>query len=346
MQIEKWNGSSNDKDKILSLVKTVFGENEYSTRDYFNWIYEKNPQGNPIIVFARDDKNDSIVGIETIIPMNLWLNEKPIKSALSCNSAVHPDYRSKGIFGMLIDEIQKLAKDEKFRCIYGIPNRNSYHAFVNRGFSEIGRLKIYGKPFKISKYFGNHSILKPLDYLIKKEKDQTKLEPFKEEFDITYDNLFSNKKNNDKIISSKNKDFLNWRYKQHPTRKYETFRYNEKNELLAYIILRKTTFENKQVVVILDFVIHPKVTEYKEIIKFIFSVLNNYNENCVAVISTVNTRFREHEILKNVGFIGIPKIFKPEPFYFITSILESFEGHEKFKVFDNWFLSFGDYDVF
>lgn len=346
MQIEKWDGSIKDKDKILSLMKTVFGENEYSTKDYFNWIYEKNPQGNPIIVFARDEKKDSIVGIETIIPMNLWLNKKLIKSALSCNSAVHPDYRNKGMFGMLIDEIQKLAKDEKFRCIYGIPNRNSHHAFVNRGFSEIGRLKIYGKPFKISKYFGNHSILKPLDYLIKKGKDQTKLEPFKEEFDITYDHLFSKKIINDKIIFSKNKDFLNWRYKQHPTRKYETFRYSEKNELLAYIILKKTIFKNKQVVVILDFIIHPNVTEYKEIIKFIFSALNNYNENCVAVISTVNTGFREHEILKKVGFISIPEIFKPEPFYFITSILGLFEGHEKFKIFDNWFLSFGDYDVF
>ena len=346
MEIERWNGSNRDKDKILSLMKTVFGENEYSTKNYFDWIYEKNPQGNPIIIFARDSKNDAIVGIETIIPMNLWLNEKPIKSALSCNSAVHTDYRNIGIFGMLINEIQKLAKDEKFKCIYGVPNRNSHHAFVSRGFSEIGKLKIYGKPFKISKYFGNQSILKPLDYLIKKEKDQTKLEPFNEEFDLSYDSLLNKKIINDKIIPTKNKDFLNWRYKQHPTREYQTFRYTEKNELLAYIILRKTVFGNKQVAVILDFVIHPKIVEHKKIVKFIFSVLNNYKEDCIAVISTVNTGCREYKILKNVGFMSVPKIFKPEPFYFITSILESFEGNEKFKVFDNWFLSFGDYDVF
>ena len=73
MQIEKWDGTTKDKDKILSLMKTVFGENEYSTKDYFNWIYEKNPQGNPIIVIAKNEEDNSIVGIETIVPINLLL---------------------------------------------------------------------------------------------------------------------------------------------------------------------------------------------------------------------------------------------------------------------------------
>jgi len=346
VQIEKWDGSSKDKEKILSLMKIVFGKNEYSTEEYFDWIYEKNPQGNPIILFARDNKDDSIIGIETIIPMNLLVDKKSIKSALSCNSAVHPDFRNKGIFGMLVNEIQKLAKEEKFYCIYGVPNRNSHHAFVKRGFSEIGKLKIYGKPFKISKYFGNHSILKPLDYLIKKGKDQTKFESFKEDFDSSYDDLFNKKITINGIIATKNKDFLNWRYKQHPTREYETFRFHEKNELLSYIVLRKTTFENKQVVVIVDFVIHPKITEYKEITKFVFSVFNNYQDDCVAVITTTNPKFREYQVLKNIGFMNIPKIFKPEPFYFIISLLEPFEEQEKFQVFNNWFLCFGDYDVF
>ena len=346
MQIEKWDGSSQDKEKILSLMKTVFGENEFSTKEYFEWIYEKNPQGKPIVVFALDEKKDSIIGIETIVPMNLWINKKSIKSALSCNSAVHPDFRNKGIFGMLIDEIQKLAREEKFSCIYGVPNRNSHHVFVKRGFSEIGKLKIYGKPFKISKYFGNHSILKPLDYLIKKGKDQIKLESFKEDFDSRYDDLFNKKIMINGIITTKNKDFLNWRYKQHPTREYETFSFHEKNELLSYIILRKTTYEKKQVVVIVDFVIHPKIIEYEGITKFVFSVLNNYQDDCVAVITTINPEFREFNVLKNIGFMSIPKIFKPEPFYFITSLLEPFEGQEKFQVFNNWFLCFGDYDVF
>jgi len=346
MQIEKWDGSSKVKEKILSVMKTVFGENEYSTEKYFDWIYEKNPQGNPIILFARDEKDDSIIGIETIIPMNLWIDKKLIKAALSCNSAVHPDFRNKGIFGMLVDEIQNQAKKEKFSCIYGVPNRNSHHAFVNRGFSEIGKLKIYGKPLKISKYFGNQSILKPLDYLIKKGKDQTKFESFKEDFDSRYDDLFNKKITINGIITTKNKDFLNWRYKQHPTREYETFSFHEKNELLSYVILRKTTFENKQVVVIVDFVIHPKITEFKEITKFVFSALNNYLDDCVGVIATCNPGFAEYKILKNIGFMNIPKIFKPEPFYFITSLLEPFEGQKKFQVFDNWFFCFGDYDVF
>jgi hypothetical protein len=346
VKIERWDGSSKDKEKILSLMKTVFGENEYSTREYFDWIYEKNPQGNPIIVFIKDEKGDSVVGIETIVPMNLWRDKKIIKSAFSCNSAVHPDFRNKGIFGMLIKEIQKLAKEEKFYCIYGVPNRNSHHAFVNRGFSEIGKLKIYGKPFKISKFFGNNSILKPLDFLIKKRKEQTKLESFKENFDDKFDELFNKKNSIDGIMPSKNKDFLNWRYKQHPTRQYETFSFYEENKLLSYIILRKTIFKKKQVVVIVDFVINPEITEYKKITKFVFSALNNYQDDCIGAIVTTNPEFKEYQVLKNIGFMNIPKIFKPEPFYFITSILESINGENKFQDFNKWFFCFGDYDVF
>jgi len=346
VQIEKWDGSNQDKNKILTLLKTVFGKNEFSTKEYFEWIYEKNPQGKPIVVFALDEKKDSIIGIETIVPMNLWIGKKPIKSALSCNSAVHPDFRNKGIFGTLIDEIQRLAKEEKYACIYGVPNRNSYNAFVKRKFSEIGKLKIFGKPFSISKYFGNQTILKPLDYLIKKEDMQTKHEPFKEEFNSDYDDLFNKKMSISGIIPSKNKNFLNWRYKQHPTREYDTFSFYEKNELLSYLILRKSIFKNKQVVIIMDFVIHPKIVEFEEIKKFVLSVLNNYRSDNVAVISTCKLESREYNVFKKLGFMSIPKIFKPEPFYFITSILTPFDGNEKFRNLENWFFNFGDYDVF
>jgi GNAT superfamily N-acetyltransferase len=346
VKIEKWDGSSKDKNNILSLMKTVFGENEYSTQAYFNWIYEKNPQGDPIVLFARDEKDDSIIGIETIIPMNLWVGKKIIKSALSCNSAVNPNFRNKGIFGVLVDEIQRLAKEEKISCIYGVPNRNSYHAFVKRGFYEIGKLKIYGKPLKISKYFGDEIILKPLDYLIRKENNQTKFESFKEDFDSKFDDLFNKKIDFDGVITNKTKDFLNWRYKQHPTREYETFSFQDKDQLLSYIVLRKTIFKNKKVVVIVDFVIDPRISEFKEITKFVSSVLNNYREDCIAVIVTCNPEFKEYQILKNLGFMNIPKIFKPEPFYFITSILEPFNGQRKFQVFNNWVFCFGDYDVF
>jgi hypothetical protein len=346
VKIEKWDGSSQDKDKILTLLKIVFGENEYSTKEYFDWIYEKNPQGNPIIIIAKNEEDNSIVGIETIVPINLLVNGKTVKSAFSCNSAVHPDFRNKGIFGKLIDEIIKLGKEEKFYCIYGVPNKNSHHAFVNRGFSEIGKLKILGKPFKISKIFGNNFILKPLDLLIKKKNENIRIESFKENFDNKFNNLFKNKIINDKITILKNEDFLNWRYKQHPTRKYDTFQLYEKNKLLSYIVLRKTIFEKKQIIVIVDFKINENIDDDYKVVEFIFSVLNNYQDNCVGAIVTTNPKLREHQILKSVGFMNIPKILKPQPFYFITSILEPINEGMKFQEFDKWFISFGDFDVF
>lgn len=345
MLIEKWNGSIKDKEKIIELFQIVFGDNEFSSKEYFEWIYQKNPQGDPIIVLAKEEKTHSVIGVETIIPMNIWINCRRIKSSLSCNSVVHPDYRNQGIFGKLVDEIQKIAKDEKFECIFGVPNPNSYHVFMNQGFSELGKLKIFGKPFKISEYFGNKSVLKPLDLLIKREQNFTQTESFKEKFDSKYDRFFNEKINQDGIMTAKNKDFLNWRYKNHPTREYETYNLIEKNELLSYIIIRKTMFQNKQVAIILDFEINPKINEIKKISDFLISVFNNYREKNMGMIITCNHKSYEYRILKKLGFFTIPKIFKPDPFYFIFSVLNSSQK-ERFEKFEKWFISFGDYDVF
>ena len=76
------------------------------------------------------------------------------------------------------------------------------------------------------------------------------------------------------------------------------------------------------------------------------SRLNNHKNDNIAVITTAKIGTIEHNVLKKIGFLGIPKILKPEPFYFITSILEQFDDSKEFQILDNWFFNFGDYDVF
>lgn len=55
----------------------------------------------------------------------------------------------------------------------------------------------------------------------------------------------------------------------------------------------------------------------------------------------------ENKLLRQTGFFSIPDLFKPEPLYFIINNFNSKnENAKKLIIHDNWFFSYGDYDVF
>ena len=64
------------------------------------------------------------------------------------------------------------------------------------------------------------------------------------------------------------------------------------------------------------------------------------------MIATFNEKFLEGKILRKSGFFKSPEFLKPESLNFIVMPFQKNEFFEKTKIYDNWFFSFGDYDVF
>jgi hypothetical protein len=339
-----------DKDSILKLTRKIFGETEISDPNFFEWQYLKNPEGMAIVITAKDDENgNSVVGVESILPMRIIVNQNIVKASLSCNSYVDPDYRKKGIFSKLVSTVQEESIKKEISCIYGVANDNSFNSFMKKGSSEIVDLPILFRPLRLSDYFSFplNVILRPFDNLWKVDrKINPKIADYDGDFDESFEVLTEKASKRIPIIQRRTKEFLNWRYRNNPTRQYKTFVLKENSVLKGYTIARKTLVNGKSVGIIVDFVVDSDENS-KEIKDLLTTTLEYFwNLGVSFVIATCGPFTLEFKLLRQSGFRIAPKFLKPQSFHFILIHSDSNREMEQLKKYDNWFFSFGDYDVF
>jgi L-amino acid N-acyltransferase YncA len=339
-----------DKESIIDLTRKIFGEAEIVNPDFFDWQYLKNPEGQAIVITAKDNENNnSVIGVESILPMALIVNQKIVKASLSCNSYVHTNYRKKGIFSKLISTLFDESAKKEILCIYGVANDNSFNSFVNKGSHEIVDLPILFKPLRLSRFFPF-----PLNILIHlfdniwkvNKKSNPNVVDFHEDFDKSFETLVEKASKRVPIIQRRTKEFLNWRYRNHPTREYKTFVLRENSVLEGYIIVRKTQVNGKLIGVIVDLLIDSN--KNKGIQDLLMYALEYFwNSGVSVVITTCGPSTLEYKMLRQNGFRIAPKFMKPQSSHFIIIYSKSNENDsEQLKKYDNWFFSFGDYDVF
>ena len=349
MNISEWNQSEDEKTEILDLAMKAFGKCEIANPNYFDWQYKQNPEGDTVIITVKDpDKNNIIIGVNAFLPMNFILNQKQVKCFLSCNSIVHPDYRKKGIFTQLISKIPEIFSTKQFSSIYGIPNLNSSKIFSKNQFLEVSKLPLLIKPLNLSSYFKPplSKIIKPFDIFWKpKHSMESDIQILDKQFTSEFDDIIKKSLNRFPIFHFKNKEFLQWRYMNHPTRNYQVLTLRNNSKLIGYIISREMNIFSKKLGIIVDFVIDPNYEQRKIFQKLIKSTLINFwNNNVSIAIATSKIGTLENEILRKSGFMTAPSFLKQEQ---LPLIISTFNNNFKyFQNFDDWYFALGDYDVF
>ena len=349
MIISEWNKSKQEKQEIIDLSMKAFGKCELTNPNYFDWQYKQNPKGSAIIITVKDqDNHNAIVGVNAFIPMDFILNQKQINCYLSCNSIVDPDYRGKGIFTQLISKIPEIFASKQFSIIYGIPNLNSTKIFTKNQFLEISKLPLLIKPLNLSSYFKFplSKILKPLDIFWKPKYSITpNIQSLDKLFTSEFDDLIEKSLYRLPIFHFRTKEFLQWRYMNHPTRNYQILTLRNESKLIAYVITRKMEIFSKKVGVIVDFLIDPNYKQKIIFQKLIKNVMNDFWKNKISIaIATSKTGELEKEILRKVGFFISPSFLKQEQLPLIISNFN--QNVNDFNNFEKWFFTLGDYDVF
>jgi GNAT superfamily N-acetyltransferase len=338
-----------DKEQIIALAQKIYGDVEISKSNFFDWQYLDNPDGKAVVIVAKDEeKNNSIIGVESILPMNLMVNQKIIKASLSCNSYVDPDYRKKGIFSKLISFVKNESKTNNISCIYSVANDNSFHLFMKKNSHEISNLPLLFRPVRLSNYFPFplNTFLHIFDIMwkIKKNNNQNIIE-FNNYFDESFEVLCKKVNERIPIIKHRTKEYLNWRYKDHPTREYKTFVLKENSNLEGYIITRKTIVNGKSIGVIVDFLVDSN-TNSEKIKDLIQTALYDFwNSDVSVIVAVFGPSTLEYQLLSKNGFKIAPKFVKPQSAHFILINSDS-KDFDELKNYENWFFSFGDYDIF
>jgi predicted acetyltransferase len=348
MKISEWKNNKSENQSIIRLTKRVFGDQEIAQQSYFDWQYIQNPFGKAMISLAKEE--EEVVGTNSIIPIDIWIERKLVKSSLACNVQVNPEYQNQGIFSKLLEVMDSIVTKNNISFLYAVPNGNSYNAFIKHNSTKIASLPLYVKILKPSKYFDSQlgKILKISDFIWKpKSCKNSKIESFKDKFSNEFEKILEKALERIPIIVNRSIEFLEWRYNHHPTRNYQTFILKEDNHIKGYIICRIANVNNKRVGVIEDFLVDAHTKNKNDLENLVDIAINHlYNNGASVIIATFNDKFLEGEILKKSGFFKAPKFLKPEPLNCIVMPFKKNKFIEKIKNYNNWFFSFGDYDVF
>ena len=106
MKISEWKNNKSENQSIIRLTKRVFGDQEIAQQSYFDWQYVQNPFGKAMISLAKE--KEVVIGTNSIIPMNIWIERKLVKSSLACNVQVDPEYQNQGIFSKLLEVMDSI----------------------------------------------------------------------------------------------------------------------------------------------------------------------------------------------------------------------------------------------
>lgn len=158
-------------------IKKIGGEYDAQMLELFNCVFNKkfsmetwhhkhreNPLGESLFWGAFD--GERLIAINGFIPMTYCLGNKEFYVLQSCDSAVNPDFRHRGLFSKLICAAEEWAKDNKVDFFIGMPNMFSSPGFQKLNWSVAGTGKSFGVLTSLSKWIKMQKRFRPLADII------------------------------------------------------------------------------------------------------------------------------------------------------------------------------------
>ena len=273
MQIRE--ASDSDIPGILEVLKASLGESSSKkTAEVWRYKHIDNPFGTSLVLLAEE--NGRIIGVRAFMRWQWQEGTKVYKAFRAVDTATHPKHQGKGIFKKLTLAALKLAEEKGHDFIFNTPNEQSKPGYLKMGWEEIGKLKVSVKPsFNLrSKAFQYEQ------NIIREGLDSYALANFNKE-----------QQEKQKLFTPKNKEYLNWRYKNCKLQDY--FIYEDKDLFVAVYLKNRSRINELRVaeLILLDSNSRKKLNK----------LLKNYAKKTGAQLITASPGVLSWSITSNFG---------------------------------------------
>ena len=205
---------------MLSVLAASYGGwHGEASEAFWTWKFERNPHGQARI-YVGDD-GGRIAGCYILNPVMLRVGEATIRGAQAVDAAVSPDYRGRGVFTDLAQTALKEADDEGIKLIFAFPSQGAFGGQVRVGF----------KPQMVVP-----KAYRPLLGPARRRRFAGLTLGETSMFDARFD-VFHKRGRDCEVSVRRDRDFLQWRYHEHPTQTYETLTCERDGEICGYAVL-------------------------------------------------------------------------------------------------------------
>lgn len=281
-----------DKEKILDLLDSVFSEKQRTTSkrelEYWNWKFLDNPYGRALLTVAEAD--NKVIAVNNLWPWEFNFRGSVLRALQPCDSAVHPDFRGKGLFKKMRLHGIQMALQDNYDLFFNFPNEMSLNAYLSLGWHYLGKIRWWIK------------ILKPFA-VISSEYSEVKSHPEKlngiDDIDIGRFNAIIDKSvSYDGYIQTNYlKEFAEWRYLSHPNREYGMVHVENKGKGLLAIYTINLKGKSREMVVV-------DIIGSKEyLLPLMNKVISTAKRKKIGMIALMNnSRFQTSELFR-LGFV-------------------------------------------
>lgn len=281
-----------DRESVLQLLNHVFAQQQRSTfvrgNKYWDWKYQNNPFGNSLITVAEFD--NKIIGVDVLLPWEFSLENSVVKALQPCESAVHPDYRGKGIFTGMRTHGLKNAKMQDVDLLFNFPNPNSLPANLKLGWQYLGKINWWVKiikPLSVARGFLSNDKSQPVKIDVKYRIDPDYVNHVAQRY-FSMDGY---------LKTNRIAGFHDWRYSNHPHRSYGMVcREKDGENTIAIFTVNRNGINYEMIIVDL-------IGSAENIVTFIQMVLKACRQMGISYVAIMNNlRFRTNDLWK-LGFL-------------------------------------------
>lgn len=339
----------------LERYRNCFSENgSEKSIELLKWFHQKNLPGLKAIYYAIDKPTNEIAAIYTYLPVFLKCMDRVIVAMQSFDTLTDHRHRSKGLFIKLASKLEKEESLKNNELVYGFPNENSVHGFVNKlGFTYFGEVPFLIKPIKVSfiirKLFkkprsqGQEEIIckidSPNEVLLKNNCSIKFISKFSEEYDQLW------KKVSTKIAIGINRDaaYMNWRYVDKPGEDYSRYGLYENGILKGIVIFTLKNKHDGKIGYLMELLYEPEneITG-RNLLKFCSTILKK--DGADVILAWCFPHSFNYFCHRKAGFYKFSEKIRPQKLGIIAKTLNSNHAEDIYNI-KNWFFSYSDSDT-
>jgi len=306
-----------DESYILALFRESYGRG--LDERAWAWRFRDNPAGPGVIDLAWD--GEILAAHYAVSSVLMRIDRHEVCVGLSGTTMTHPDYRGRGLFPLLARTTYERMAGMDMALVWGFPNRLSHRGFVR----DLNWVDLWEIPT-----FRLH--LEGFDKAFSLASEIVELE----RFDIRFDHLWDQVRDDYRIIVKRDSTYLQWRYVENPVASYRILAYVSGQEVLGYAVL-KWFRQEMHIVDILTVQDGGVVGEH-----LVYGAIEMARQSSASAVSLwINVTNPLHRVLERMGFQNEAPVT-----YFGACILRpDLVGGDALD-YRNWYLTMGDSDVY
>ena len=342
------------QEKRIRISCDIYNKVFSKSMDYEVFYYKHyvNPYKIPTTLL-NDEIEGVIAGVNCFMGAKFIVENKEVLAAQSCDSAVLPEYRGKGVFSRIIGLAEKQCERDGIGFLFGFPNDKSYPGFMKLGWVHVGDFYRAVLPLDTCKFFKRKfgkdipaTIGRIGDILFQKRLKKYSRERNNIDIQISKNCPFSETdfeviNSTEGIMIKRSSEYYKWKIDNNPSKRFKYVTARDEGRLLGFIICEILKDYSLDIV---DWLCFEKDKGGPKIV--LTKMFYELKGQGISInIHLVNGASGEMKLLESIGFLNASnRIMKQRPLPLVVKTFSS-EGDNKLLEAKNWICRFMDTDV-